>query len=206
MELLIATKNIGKQKFIEEVLSGSVIKTRSLADLGVEDEFEETGTTLAANARGKAKFYHQLTKMACLADDTGFFVDDLPGQLGVEVKRWWQTQGRTSSERMAEFTRRVDQARGSRRAEFRTAACLVWGERENETKCFEGVAAGRIAENVGADIDDDVPFASVFIPDGFDEVVAKLLADGKKEFHHRYRAIAKARDFLMAHRQIFSSK
>ncbi len=87
-ELLIATHNPGKFKEISCHLSGLEIKLLSLADLGIKDDFEETGKTYQENALGKAKFYHQLSGLPSLADDSGLSVEALNGEPGINSRTW----------------------------------------------------------------------------------------------------------------------
>ena len=79
-KLLVATHNPGKFNEIKQQLVALGIEVVSLKDLGIDQDFEETGSTFEENARGKAQFYHGLSGVPTLADDSGLEVDALDGQ------------------------------------------------------------------------------------------------------------------------------
>ncbi len=54
--LLIATTNQNKLREYAAIFAGLPIELRSLRDLGIDDEGEETGATFAENAHRKAEF------------------------------------------------------------------------------------------------------------------------------------------------------
>lgn len=90
-KLVIATHNPAKigelSKYLAPLVSEGV-ELVSLADLGITEEPEETGTTLEENAILKAKYYAEKTNLPCLADDGGFEIDILNGEPGVKSNRW----------------------------------------------------------------------------------------------------------------------
>ena len=76
--LLIATTNNGKVAEIASLLEGLNCRVIGLADLPqIPPAVEETGTTFVANALIKAEYYHALTGLLTLADDSGLEVDAL---------------------------------------------------------------------------------------------------------------------------------
>ena len=76
MKIAIATNNKKKLKEIRAVLGGFFEDMYSLADLGIDIDIEETGTTLTENALIKARTILHLTGLASLADDSGLMCDD----------------------------------------------------------------------------------------------------------------------------------
>ena len=81
MKIAIATNNKKKLKEIRAVLGGFFEEMYSLADLGIDIDIEETGTTLTENALIKARTILHLTGLASLADDSGLMCDALDGAL-----------------------------------------------------------------------------------------------------------------------------
>lgn len=73
---------------IRAALSELGIELWSLNDIADLGEAEETGTTFEENAVLKARFYHQRTGMAVLADDSGLEVDPLSGFPGLHSARF----------------------------------------------------------------------------------------------------------------------
>src|SRR3989344_6979104 len=87
-KLLIATKNQGKLKEISDFLSDLPLQTVSLSDIGIEDDFEESGKTYKENSQNKAIFYAKKSGLPALSDDGGIEIDAFGGAPGIKSKRW----------------------------------------------------------------------------------------------------------------------
>ncbi len=88
MKIAIATNNPNKLREIRAILGGFFDEALSLADLGIDIDIEETGTTLTENALIKARTIRDLTGLPALADDSGLMVDALGGAPGVYSARY----------------------------------------------------------------------------------------------------------------------
>ena len=86
--LLIATTNQNKLREYAAIFAGLPFELRSLRDVGIEEDVEETGATFAENARLKAEFYAARSGLAVLADDSGLEVVALGGEPGVFSHRY----------------------------------------------------------------------------------------------------------------------
>ncbi len=86
--LLVATHNLGKVEEYREMLSDLDIAWRTLDDIGVTADVEETGTTFLENARLKASAYARQSGLLTLADDSGLEVAALDGAPGVKTARY----------------------------------------------------------------------------------------------------------------------
>jgi XTP/dITP diphosphohydrolase len=85
--LLIATTNAGKIREIRHLLAhGPTLRT--LADLSPIPEPEETGTTFAANAALKARYYAAASGLMTVAEDSGLVIDAIGGAPGVHSARY----------------------------------------------------------------------------------------------------------------------
>lgn len=88
-ELVCASANPDKVREIEQLLDGVV--TLHARPQGIPD-VDETENTLIGNARLKARAIAtsplNVLGLAAVADDTGLFVDALPGELGVMTARY----------------------------------------------------------------------------------------------------------------------
>lgn len=91
--ILIATRNPGKLREFAQIFADVGVGLRSLDDLGISTEVEETGTTFAENARLKAETYMHLSGMPALADDSGLEVAALNGEPGVYSARYGGVTG-----------------------------------------------------------------------------------------------------------------
>jgi XTP/dITP diphosphohydrolase len=86
--LVIATTNQNKLREYAGIFAGLPFDLRSLRDLGIDDDVEETGSTFAENAQLKAEFYTARSGMPVLADDSGLEVHALGGAPGVFSHRY----------------------------------------------------------------------------------------------------------------------
>jgi len=86
--LLVATRSRHKLGELRDLLRPARAELVSLDDVGIGQETDETGTTFAANAALKARFYARLSGLPTLADDSGLEVDALGGGPGVRTRRY----------------------------------------------------------------------------------------------------------------------
>jgi XTP/dITP diphosphohydrolase len=92
--LLIATTNQGKLREFVAIFAGLPLELKTLADVGITDDVEETGATFSENARLKATSYAALSGLPTLADDSGLEVHALGGEPGVYSARYGGVKGR----------------------------------------------------------------------------------------------------------------
>ena len=90
--LALASNNFGKLKELKQLL-GDRYDVRSMREMGVETEVEETGETFGENALIKAKALMGICNCATLADDSGLCVDQLGGRPGVHSARYCGVHG-----------------------------------------------------------------------------------------------------------------
>ena len=86
-KLLVATHTPGKLREFATLLSECTFELVSLADVGIDEDVPETGSTFEENATIKAKFYSGKSGMLTLAEDSGLEVDALGGEPGVYSSR-----------------------------------------------------------------------------------------------------------------------
>ena len=87
MKLIFATGNKGKLREAREIL-GPGYEVLSPADLGLDAEVEETGSTFQENSLIKAKYLYGQCGLPCFADDSGLEVDALGGAPGIYSARY----------------------------------------------------------------------------------------------------------------------
>lgn len=88
MDVVVATNNKGKLKEFRALLGDYFTNIYSLADLGLNCDVEETGSTFEENALLKAQYVKSQTDFAVLADDSGLQVNALGGAPGVFSARY----------------------------------------------------------------------------------------------------------------------
>jgi XTP/dITP diphosphohydrolase len=118
MKLLLASANPGKLREYRELAGESGIELVGLQDLSEIEEFEETASTFAENAAGKAQHYSRFTSECVLADDSGLVVPALGGAPGVLSARYAGPNA-TDQDRVNKLLREMkDKKGGERRARF----------------------------------------------------------------------------------------
>ena len=88
-EILFATGNASKVARFSEKLQEKGILLKSLKDININIDIEESGKTAIENAEIKARAYYEATKMTTMAIDDTLFIEGIPEekQPGVYVRR-----------------------------------------------------------------------------------------------------------------------
>jgi XTP/dITP diphosphohydrolase len=88
LHVLVATRNAGKLREIREIAGETLFVWHALDEFPQLPDADESGVTLAENARRKALHYERLSGFATLADDSGLEVDVLDGAPGIHSARF----------------------------------------------------------------------------------------------------------------------
>ncbi len=88
MKIIFATGNKGKLKEVKKIFNDTDFEIVSLAEMGFDEEIEETGNTFEQNAFIKAETIFKKYKIPVIADDSGLMVEQLNGQPGVYSARY----------------------------------------------------------------------------------------------------------------------
>ena len=91
MDILVATGNKNKIKELSQIMPEHHFLTP--ADLDIEFDYDETGTTYCENALGKALHLHKLVGKPVLAEDSGLSVPALDGAPGIYSARYGMKDG-----------------------------------------------------------------------------------------------------------------
>ena len=187
-KLVVATNNAHKLEEISAIL-GDEMELFSLKDINCHADIPETADTLEGNARQKALYIYENYGMDCFADDTGLEVDALNGAPGVFSARY-AGDGHDSEANMQKLLKELE-GKENRKAQFRTAICLIM---EGKEYLFEGIVKGAIIEEKrgGAGFGYD----PIFVPEGYNQTFAELGNDIKNTISHRARAVEKLCKFL----------
>jgi XTP/dITP diphosphohydrolase len=183
MEVILASKNKGKIREIQEILHPYNITVHGMEDVGFDDEIIESGTTLAENAYIKAKAIHDKTGQAVLADDSGLFVNALQGAPGVFSARYAGVH-KNDIENYTLLLKNMEKVK-DRSAYF--SACICYLNSDGMDKYFTGNVYGKIIlEPIGYN---GFGYDPIFMPNGFDQTFAELSSDIKNIISHRARAV-----------------
>lgn len=156
------------------------------------ETFEETGSTFAENARGKALFASERTAVPVLADDSGLVVDALDGEPGVRSARYIDPEI-SQAERNGRVLQKLEGLPADRRsARFVCHLALAWsGGVIHETV---GTCEGRIHDRAaGAG---GFGYDPIFLVPELDRTFAQISREEKSARSHRGRAARAMARFL----------
>lgn len=203
LKLLVATRNPGKVREIQEALRELPVRLISLEAFTDVMPVDEVGKTYAENAILKALSYSKQSGLWALADDSGLEVDALGGMPGIFSARFGG-EGASDRERIEKLLKMLSQCPDGRRtARFVCCVALTRFPLDEESprdtdagvlkvaeaKC-EGVIALEPRGNNGFGFD------PVFIPTGYSSTFAELPSEIKGRISHRARALAATRGVL----------
>ena len=189
MKLVFATNNQHKLDEVRKITAGYE-EIISLSDIDCHDDIPETADTLEGNALLKARYIKEKFGYDCFADDTGLEVEVLNNAPGVYSARYAGGEGHDSEANMKKLLVELE-GKANRKAQFRTAICLIEGGTEH---LFEGVVKGEIIEKKRGC--SGFGYDPVFVPEGYTETFAEMGNEEKNKISHRARATQKLCDYL----------
>ena len=194
-----ASANTDKVREIQELFQELLGDTVTLLPRPAHvPDVEENADTLLGNARLKARAIMEATGKPAVADDTGLFVDALPGELGVRTARYASDRPEHAVDPYGANRRKLLESlesRGcstpeSRRARFVTVAVVMWpgdGSGEPRELIVEGECRGVIASSERGE--HGFGFDPLFVPDEYPGMTFAELGDAvKNRISHRARA------------------
>ncbi len=192
-KLLIATNNKGKLKEFQALLQGSGIELVTPADIKLDLEVEEDGTTYAENAAKKARAFALASGLVSLADDSGLEVDALDGAPGLYSKRYSPKANASDSDRRAYM---LENLKGKLRPwKARFHATIAIATSEEDIQVVEGNCFGEIIpEERGAN---GFGYDPIFLFPELNKTMAELDENEKNRLSHRAIATTNAIPVLM---------
>ena len=143
MTVCAATNNPGKLKELRRILEKAGHAVKSLRELGITLDPEETGATFAENARIKAAAFCAASGLPTVADDSGLCVDALGGAPGVFSARYAGVHGDDEANNRKLLAEMQAVPAGQRAARFVSAVCFMLPDGRALT--VEGVCPGSVA-------------------------------------------------------------
>ena len=183
--LVLASNNFGKLKELKQML-GDRYDVRSMREMGVETEVEETGETFGENALIKAKALMDICHCATLADDSGLCVDQLGGRPGVHSARYCGVHGDDEANNQL-LLKELSDKPAPHKAHYGAALALCRPGREPVIvygRC-EGQIIGEYRGSGGFGYD------PLFLSDDLGVTFAEADPQAKNGVSHRARAIQK---------------
>jgi XTP/dITP diphosphohydrolase len=189
MRLLIATTNSGKVREYQQLMRGLNCELIGLAEVGITQDVDETGSTYEENARLKAREYAALSGLLTLADDSGLEVDALGGRPGVHSARYAPDSPARIRRMLTEMQNVLLDRRAAR---FQCVIALAWPD--GRTEITSGTCEGWITTEARGS--NGFGFDPVFYVPERGMTMAELPDDVKNQISHRARAAQKIRPIL----------
>ena len=185
--MIFATNNPNKLRELQDIFNDYSIK--SLNDLNINIDIQETGKTFYQNALIKAKAIYNITKNPTIADDSGLIFNDLKNWPGIYTKRIEEEAKKLNLTRNEYL---INKSKDLKSNKITAICCLVYYDGKNIIR-----ATGKMH---GTITDKEYPgngfgFDSIFrLNDG--RIVSSLLPQEKNLLSHRYQASIKLKDKL----------
>ena len=140
-EILLATNNKHKLEEYRSLLFPLGFLVYSPADLNLDIEVDETGSTYRENAYLKAKALAEVSPFLVIADDSGLEVNALNHTPGIHTSRYAQKYG-GYPQAMANIIKELEHKQ-DRSAEFICCICYLQNK-DAKPLYFEGICKGHI--------------------------------------------------------------
>ena len=192
MKLLVASNNKGKLKEFNSILGELGIECVSMADMGIDIEVEENGTTFLENAKIKAEEIYKIARIPTVSDDSGLEVDYLGGEPGVYSARYAGEHGDDEKNNQKVLEKLSGVPYEKRTGRFKSVVYLVLDE--NTHLFAEGTAEGYILEK--PDGENGFGYDPLFYSPVLEKTFAKASPKEKNDVSHRGEAIRKLKEKL----------
>ena len=190
MKVIAATKNKGKLREMDEILSPLGIEIVPQEDVGIDVDVEETGQTFEANALIKARAVRMVSDYPVLADDSGLCVDCLGGAPGVRSARY-AGDGASDGDKINKLLSEIGDSE-NRNARFVT--CVSYISADGREITAHGEVKGRITHAPHGE--NGFGYDPVFYSTELKKTFAESSDDEKNSVSHRGRALKNLYDKL----------
>jgi XTP/dITP diphosphohydrolase len=191
-KILIATNNKGKVKELQDLLKDAGLELVMPADIKLNLEVEEDGTTYAENAAKKAIAFARASGLVSLADDSGLEVDALDGAPGLYSARYHPKPGANDADRRAYMVENLRDKPHPWTAHFHATIAIAIPEQDIhivEGNCYgEIIPEERGTSGFGYD--------PIFLFPELNKTMAELEMEEKNRLSHRAKAVMNAIPFL----------
>ena len=194
MRLVLASKNQKKLAEMNDILSHLGIQVCSEAEVGVDVEVEETGTTFEENSLLKARAVMEASGLPAIADDSGLCVDALSGAPGVYSARY----GGPDLDDVGRYRLLLENMRGQSPRTAKFVSVITCCFPNGDVLTARGECPGTIAfAPMG---EGGFGYDPVFFIPGLKKTFAQLTPEEKNAISHRGKALelfkAKLEEYL----------
>ncbi len=184
MKVVLASHNQKKMVEMKAILSQMGVEVLSQAEVGMDLEPEETGTTFEENARIKAQAVMQATGLPAIADESGLMVDALGGDPGVYSARYGGP-GLDDTGRWQLLLKNMA-GESNRACKFVSVICCAFPD--GGEVMARGECPGILAQ--GPSGDGGFGYDPIFYLPQLGKTMAQLTPAEKNQISHRARALA----------------
>ena len=193
-KLLLATNNQGKLRELRAILADLPLELVTPADIRLELDVPEDGSTYAENASKKALAFALASGLTALADDSGLEVDALDGAPGLHSARYSSKPGASDADRRAILLKNLRAANAPRPWRARFLATVAIASPEGRVDFAEGTCPGEIIpEERGTG---GFGYDPIFYIPELNQTMAELGMEEKNRLSHRARAVMNAMPIL----------
>ena len=188
-QIFIFSSNQGKVKEIVKFFPKKNFKFYTIKDFKKFKSPKEDGKSFKNNAVIKSKFGYNLSKIPCIADDSGICVDAMSGAPGINSNRFQKQLGgyKKAINKIIKAAKKI----GKNGATFKTIISFTY--KKNKTITFSGSKKGVIVKKpVGKN---GFGYDSIFKPNGHLKTYAQMSKIEKNRISHRGVAINKLVNF-----------
>jgi len=198
-KLLIATNNKGKVKELQDLLKDTGLELITPADINLNLEVKEDGSTYAENASKKAIAFAHASGLVSLADDSGLEVDVLDGAPGLHSARYHPKPGANDADRRAYMLENLEGKPQPWTARFHATIAIAIPDKD--IQIVDGNCYGEIIpEERGTG---GFGYDPIFLLPELNKTMAELEMEEKNRLSHRAKAVMNAIPIL---KNIFNQK
>ena len=192
-KVLIATNNQGKLHEIRSLLASTNLHLVSPADLGIQIEVREDGSSYQENAALKATAFSEASGLVVIADDTGLEVAALNGAPGLYSARFLSKPDATDADRRQYLLEQLQAHPPPWKAQFRCVVALTL--QGYPVHFTEGICTGEIIPEERGE--HGFGYDPIFLLPQVDLTMAELAMEEKNRLSHRALAVQSAIPILL---------
>jgi XTP/dITP diphosphohydrolase len=187
-KLLLASNNLGKIREMHAILQEIDWEILTPADLGIQMEIQEVGSTYAENASLKALSLARRSGILSLGDDSGLEVEALSGAPGLHSRRFSPDPQATDADRRIYLLEKLAEFPRPWRAHFHCTLALA--APEGVVQLSTGDCRGEIIPQERGD--SGFGYDPIFFLPEMGRTMAELTLAEKNQVSHRARALRAA--------------
>lgn len=191
--LLIATRNKGKLKEFKSLLESLPYELKTLDDVNINVDVDETGNTYEENAILKAKEMGEKSGLLTLGEDSGLEIDELNGWPGIKSAR--HTKG-TDQDRIDVIIEKVKKIPINKRNACYVSVVAVYDPKTKEVKTFESKAEGKMLDQMVGE--NGFGYDPIFWSNDLEKTFAQSSQEEKNKVGHRGKAVTKSFEYLQS--------